>query len=63
MFCSASSVRNALVKDHSADLAALYAPMAGKLTHDRAERMFRIDPPPLAAIFGAKARTTDSVPK
>jgi hypothetical protein len=35
----------------------------GKLIHASAERMLRIEPPPLAEIFGAKARMTERVPK
>jgi hypothetical protein len=59
----ASSWRSALVSDHSADLAAQYPPIRGKLIQDSADRMFRTAPPPFAAIFGAKARVTASVPK
>jgi biopolymer transport protein ExbB/TolQ len=45
-----------LVADHAADFAAQYAPAFGKLSQDSADSTLSTDPPPFAAMAGAKAR-------
>ncbi len=50
MFLGASSSRRALVIDQLAVLAELYAPTIGRVRHDRMDRTFRIEPPPLLSI-------------